>query len=64
MFDKMNKILPQINGKRKRIISVKYIIHRLFLKWGIDFEIKIIKSEKTLNDYEKYWNQLCLLIEI
>ena len=47
MFDKIKNILPQINGRRKRIISVKYIIHRLSLEWGIDFEIKITKSKKT-----------------
>ena len=27
MFDKIKNVLPQINEKHKRIISVKYIIH-------------------------------------
>ena len=32
MFDKIKNILPQINEQHKRIISVKCIIHRLFLE--------------------------------
>ena len=41
-------------SKIKRIISVKHSIHRLFIEWGIDFEIEITKSNKTLKYYEEY----------
>ena len=58
IFDKINKILPQINEQRKRIISVKYTIHRLFIEWGIDFEIKVTKSNKSLCFYDQYWNKI------
>ena len=62
MFDKINNILPQINQKRKRIISIKYIIHRLFIKWDIDFEIKLTKYNKTLKYYEEHWKKIQALI--
>ena len=64
IFDKINDVWPQINQKRKRLISIEYIINKLFNHWNLKFVIPITKSKKTLHDYEKYWNQLCLLIEL
>ena len=31
----IGKILPQINGERKRMISINYVLKRLFEKRGI-----------------------------
>ena len=64
IFDKINNVWPQINQKRKRLISIEYIINKLFNHWNLKFVVPITKSKKTLHDYEKYWNQLCLLIEL
>ena len=58
IFETINNVLQQINKKQKRLISIKYIIHCLFLECGIDFEIKITKCKKSSHDYEKYWNKL------
>ena len=63
-FDEINTVLPQVNNDRKRIVSIKFIIHKLFEKWNFNFNVPITKSKKTLHDYQKYWNQLCLLIEL
>ena len=63
-FDLISTVLHIVNKDRKRIISIKFIIHKLFEKWNLNFNVPITKSKKTLNDYEKYWNQICLLIEL
>ena len=63
ILDKINNVLPEINQKRKRLISIKYKINKLLNHWNLKFDVPITKSKKTLHDYEKYWNQLCLLIE-
>ena len=33
-FDLINTILSQVNQNRKRIISIKFIIHKLFKMWN------------------------------
>ena len=63
-FDLKNTVLPQGNKDRRRKISIKFIIHKLFEKWKLKFDIPITKSKKTLPDYEKYWKQVCLLTEL
>ena len=64
IFDLINMVLPQVNKDRRRIISIKFIIHKLFEKWNLKFDIPITKSKKTLHNYIKYWDKLCLLIEV
>ena len=54
------QIFEQINNA----LPIKNIINKLFNHWNLKFDIPITKSKKTLHDYEKYWNQLCLLIEL
>ena len=56
IFDLINTVLPQVNQDRKRIISIKFVIHKLFVMW------KISKSNKTIKYYEEYWNTIKLLI--
>ena len=63
-FDLISTVLHIVNKDRKRIISIKFIIHKLFEKWNLKFVIPITKSKKTLNIYEEYWSQVCLLIEL
>ena len=64
-FNLISTILHVVNKDRKKIISIKFIIHKLFEKWNLNLNVPITKSKKTLNDnYEKYWNQICLLIEL
>ena len=63
-FDLISMVLHIVNKDRRRIISMKFIIHKLFKMWNLPYVIDITKSKKTLESYEKYWNQLCLLIEL
>lgn len=63
VFNEIEKILPQINGKRKRMISINYILKQLFEKLGIPHDnIRITKSERTLACYQQYWGKVQLLI--
>ena len=50
IFHLINTVLPQVNKDRKRIISIKFIIHKLFENWNLKFVIPVTKSKKT------YWN--------
>ena len=59
VFAEISDIIPTINGRRKRLISAKYIIRQLFKLLNIPFEcIKITKSRKTLEFYNRYWAKI------
>ena len=61
VFAEISDIIPTVNGRRKRLISIKYIICRLFELLGIQFSIEISKSKKTMDFYNRYWNELLTL---
>ena len=64
IFAEIDKILPQINGERKRIISVNFILKKIFKLLSIEFNnLPITKSKKTLASYEKYWKQIYTIID-
>ena len=63
-FDLISTVLHIVNKDRKRIISIKFIIHKVFKMWDLPHVILMTKSKKTLNIYEAYWSHLCLLIEL
>ena len=59
VFAEISDIIPTINGRRKRLISAKYIIRQLFKLLDLPFEcIKITKSRKTLEFYNRYWAKI------
>ena len=63
IFSEIGKILPQINGKRKRMISWNFILRQVSRMMGLPFnKIPISKSKKTLASYQQYWTQIILLI--
>ena len=63
IFVEINKILPQINGKRKRIISLKYLLHRILQFMKIDSsQIELTKSKKTMKLYNVYWDKIMDII--
>ena len=63
IFSEIGKILPQINGERKRMISLNFILRQVSRMMGLPFnKIPITKSKKTLASYEKYWEQMNELI--
>ena len=59
----IGKIFPQINGERKRMISLNFILRQVLRMMGLPFnKIPISKSKKTLASYQQYWTQMILLI--
>ena len=74
VFEEIGKIVNQVNGKRKRLISVNFIIRKLIIMMverydmmGIHHEInyeeiEISKSKKTLDFYDKYWDKIMEII--
>ena len=61
VFAEISDIIPTVNCRRKRLISAKYIICRLFELLGIRFSIEISKSQKTMDFYYRYWNEILSL---
>ena len=63
MFKEIDKILPLINGERKRMINLNFILKQIFQKLGIPNDnIKITTSKKTLAYYQQYWTDIQLLL--
>ena len=55
IFKKIDKTLPQINGDRKRITSVNFVLTNLFKMLGVPCSnIVFPNSKKTLIIYQKY----------
>ena len=63
IFVEIGKILNEVNGNRKRMISVNFIMRKIFKMMGIPYKnIPISKSKKTLAFYNNYWNKIMDLI--
>ena len=63
IFSEIGKIFPQINGERKRMISLNFILRQVLRMMGLPFnKIQISESKKTLASYQQYWTQIILLI--
>ena len=63
VFTEIGKILNQVNGTRKRVISVNFILHKVLSMMGIPYKkIPISKSKKTLAFYDQYWVKIMTLI--
>ena len=58
-FKIIGSVIPSVNKLRRRMISTKYIIRQLFILLDLPFEcIKITKSIKTLEFYNRYWAKI------
>ena len=58
-FEIIGYVIPSVNKLRRRIISTKYILRHLFKLLDLPFEcIKITKSRKTLEFYNRYWAKI------
>ena len=63
IFVEIGKIIKNINGNRKRRISVNFIMRKIFKMMGIPYKnIPISKSKKTLAFYHQYWASIMSLI--
>ena len=62
VFEEIDKILPQINWGRKRMIGIKYILKQLFEMLGIQHDkIPTSKEKKTLTSHQEYWKKIVSL---
>ena len=63
IFSEIGKILPQINGERKRMISLNFILIQVLIMMGLPFnKIPISESKRTFNSYQEYWEKIMILI--
>ena len=63
IFCEIGKVLNEVNGTRKRMISVNFIMRKIFKMMGIPYKnIPISKSKETLAFCDKYWRHIMLLI--
>ena len=63
VFVEIDSVLSEVNDRRKRMISVKYVIKQLFKMLGLPYkDINVTKSKRTLTYYEQYWIKVRLLI--
>ena len=59
----IGKVFNEVNGTRKRMISVNFIMRKIFKMMGIPYKnIPISKSKKTLAFYDRYWTKIMFLI--
>ena len=63
VFVEIGKILNEVNGTRKRMISVNFIMRMIFKMMEVPYKkIQVSKSKKTLAFYDQYWKHIMLLI--
>ena len=63
VFVEIDSVLHKVNDRRKRMISIKYIIKQLFKMLRLPYkDINVTKSKRTLTYYKQYWKKVPLLI--
>ena len=63
VFTEIGKIINQVNGTRKRMISINFILRKVLSMMNLLFDnISISKSKKTLAFYDQYWVKIMTLI--
>ena len=62
VFEKINNASLQINGNRKPMININFIMILNDMQINID-DIRITKSKKTLSYYHNYWNNILKLFD-
>ena len=65
MFRLIDQVIPQVNNfRRKRLISVNFIIKQLFDILGVEYKIiPLTQSKNTLRYYENWWERVYSLIK-
>ena len=63
LFIEIGKIINEVNGTRKRMISIDFILRKVLSMMKLPFDnIPISKSKKTLAFYNQYWANIMSLI--
>ena len=59
----IGNVINDVNCTRKRMISINFIMRKIFKMMGIPYKnIPISKSKKTLAFYDRYWASIMSLI--
>ena len=63
LFAEIGKIINEVNGTRKRMINIGFILRKVLSMMNLPFEeIPITKSKKTLAFHNEYWAKIMSLI--
>ena len=63
VFVEIDSVLNEVNGERKRMISIKYVIKQLFKILRLPYkDINVTKSKRTLTYYKQHWKKVKSLI--
>ena len=62
IFKEIDKVLPQVNNSRKRMVSIDFILKKLFDLMGISVKVSLSKSPKTIARHNRYWKSIYDLI--
>ena len=63
VFVEIDSVLSEVNDRRKRMISIKYVIKKLFKMLRLPYkDINVTKSKRTLTYYKQYWKKVKSLI--
>ena len=63
VFVEIGRIINEVNMKRKRMISINFIIRKVLSMMNLPFDnIPISKSKKTLAFYNQYWDSIMTII--
>ena len=65
IFRLIDQVIPQVNNfRRRRLISVNFIIKQLFDILGVEYKIiPLTRSKNTLRYYENWWERVYSLIK-
>ena len=59
----IGNVINDVNCTRKRMISINFIMRKIFKMMGIPYRnIPISKSKKTLAFYDRYWTKIMFII--
>ena len=62
IFKEIDKVLPQVSNDRKRMISIDFVLKKLFDLMGIGIKVSLSKSQKTIACHNRYWKSVYDLI--
>ena len=59
----IGNVINDVNCTRKRMISINFIMRKIFKMMGVPYKnIPISKSKKTLAFYDRHWTKIMFLI--
>ena len=61
IFKEIGKVLPQVNNGRKSMVSIDFLL-KLFDLMGININVSLSKSPKTIARHNRYWKSIYDLI--